>query len=64
MADKIIIAVDKDLHLVKDEYDERDWSSDTTSVQSSLYRGLVEHGRKYQALKPDEYCFPADEKQF
>ncbi|KAJ6003805.1 hypothetical protein N7540_012945 [Penicillium herquei] len=64
MADKIIIAVDKDLHLVTDEYDERDWSSDTTSVQSSLYRGLVEHGRKYQALKPDEYCFPADEKQF
>ncbi|KAJ6028868.1 hypothetical protein N7540_004444 [Penicillium herquei] len=62
MGDDIIIAVDQDLHLITDDYG--DLSSDTTSVRSSLYRGLVEHGRRYQALKPDEYCFPADEKQF
>ncbi|KAJ5706538.1 hypothetical protein N7488_006339 [Penicillium malachiteum] len=62
MVDDIKIAVDEDLHLITDDYG--DLSSDTTSVGSSLYRGLIEHGRRYQALKPDEYCFPADEKQF
>lgn len=62
MVDDIRIAVDQDLHLVTDDYG--DLSSDTTSVRSSLYRGLIEHGRRYQALKPDEYCFPADETQF
>ncbi|KAJ6004699.1 hypothetical protein N7540_013068 [Penicillium herquei] len=62
MVDDISIAVDQDLHLITDDYG--DLSSDTTSVRSSLYRGLVEHGRRYQAIKPNEYCFPADEKQF
>ncbi|KAJ5274108.1 hypothetical protein N7478_009233 [Penicillium angulare] len=63
MSDEIIIPVDNDIHLVGDDYSE-DCNSDTTSIQSSIYRGLIENGRRYQSLKPEEYCFPADERQF
>lgn len=62
--DKIHIAVDPDLHLMTDEYDSQDWNSETTSIGSSVYRGMMENGRRYQSLKSDEYCFPADEQQF
>lgn len=61
---EISIAVDPDVHLRQDEYDPRDWNSETTSVGSSIYRGIMENGRRYQSLKEDEYCFPADEQQF
>lgn len=39
--------------------------SDTTSVSSSIYKGVFEHGRRYQSLKENaDYWSPADEKQF
>ncbi|KAJ5540463.1 hypothetical protein N7494_005539 [Penicillium frequentans] len=64
MTDKITVDVDPDLHVIRDEYSPEDWQSETTSIGSSLYRGLMENGRRYQSLKSDEYCFPADERQF
>lgn len=64
MTDNITVDVDPDLHVIKDEYSPEDWQSETTSIGSSLYRGLMENGRRYQSLKSDEYCFPADERQF
>lgn len=64
MAEKITLDVDPNLHLINDEYSPEDWQSETTSIGSSLYRGLMENGRRYQSLKSDEYCFPADERQF
>lgn len=38
--------------------------SDRTSVTSSLYRGIWENGRRYQAYKEGDYWQPADEQQF
>lgn len=64
MANEINIAVDPAVHLIKDEYDPQDWNSETTSIGSSIYRGIMENGRRYQSLKSEEYCFPADEQQF
>ncbi|KAJ5642917.1 uncharacterized protein N7484_005424 [Penicillium longicatenatum] len=64
MTDQITVDVDPDLHIITDEYSPEDWASETTSIGSSLYRGLMENGRRYQSLKSDEYCFPADERQF
>ncbi|KAJ5683372.1 hypothetical protein N7462_006537 [Penicillium macrosclerotiorum] len=57
------ITIDPDVHLAQDEYDSQDWMSETTSIGSSIYNGIFENGRRYQALKADEYCFPADEQQ-
>ncbi|KAJ5414522.1 hypothetical protein N7509_001149 [Penicillium cosmopolitanum] len=45
-------------------YDIDDWQSETTSIGSSMYRGLEENGRKYQTLKATESFTPSDEKQF
>ncbi|KAJ5636924.1 uncharacterized protein N7484_010237 [Penicillium longicatenatum] len=38
--------------------------SETTSVTSSIYRGLVENGRRYQTMRENQYWSPADELQF
>ncbi len=37
---------------------------ETASVISSIYRGYLENGRKYQSLKGEGYFLPADEQQF
>lgn len=37
--------------------------SDTTSVTSSIYRGITQHGRRYQTTREGDYWGPADEKQ-
>lgn len=37
--------------------------SDWTSVTSSLYKSVLEHGRRYQSFKEGEYCIPVDEQQ-
>ena len=41
-------------------------ASDTTTLNSSVIRGYVEHGRKYQTLREGagQYFVPADDKQF
>lgn len=38
--------------------------SDTTSIISSIARGYVEHGRRYQITKSDTPGIPSDDKQF
>lgn len=37
--------------------------SDTTSVASSIYRGITHHGRRYQTTREGDYWGPSDEKQ-
>jgi hypothetical protein len=59
------IAVDPDLHLVSsEEHDPEDWRSETTSIGSTLYEGMLENGRRYQSLREAGYFSPSDEKQF
>ncbi|CAG8386125.1 unnamed protein product [Penicillium salamii] len=41
-----------------------DQRRETTSIGSSIYRGLEENGRRYQTLSRKEYIVPSDEKQF
>ncbi|KAH8694893.1 S-adenosyl-L-methionine-dependent methyltransferase [Talaromyces proteolyticus] len=41
-----------------------DSASETTSVTSSIYRGLTENGRRYQSYRDHDYWGPSDEKQF
>lgn len=42
----------------------KDWQSETTSLSSTLYRGYIEHGRRYQTLREGQYWGPSDEQQF
>ncbi|KAJ5341794.1 hypothetical protein N7541_010918 [Penicillium brevicompactum] len=41
-----------------------DVSSGTTSLASSIYRGVFENGRRYQTVREGEYWCPCDEQQF
>lgn len=36
--------------------------SDTTSISSSIRRGVVENGRRYQTLREGSYWGPADDQ--
>ncbi|KFY84758.1 hypothetical protein V500_09021 [Pseudogymnoascus sp. VKM F-4518 (FW-2643)] len=38
--------------------------SETTSIASSMYRGYIENGRRYQTIREDNYWGPSDEQQF
>ncbi|CAG8148345.1 unnamed protein product [Penicillium salamii] len=58
------IAVDPDLYAPGWTASPDDWQSETTSIGSSLYRGLLDNGRRYQSLSNKEYCIPSDELQF
>ncbi|KAJ5788802.1 uncharacterized protein N7518_005813 [Penicillium psychrosexuale] len=58
------IAVDPDLYAPASSYSPDDWQSETTSIGSSIYRGLMDNGRRYQSLSNKEYCIPSDEQQF
>lgn len=39
-------------------------SRDHGSVRSSIYRGIIQHGRRYQSLREGSYYAPADAAQF
>ncbi|KAJ5731698.1 uncharacterized protein N7483_006206 [Penicillium malachiteum] len=41
-----------------------DYQSETTSIASSTYRGLIEDGRRYQTMRENKSWSPADEQQF
>lgn len=58
------IAVDPDLYTTDGPYYPDDWQSETTSIGSSIYRGLMENGRRYQTLNSKEYLIPSDEQMF
>lgn len=45
-------------------YGGSDSNSDTTSVSSSIYQGVIQHGRRFQSYNVGEYHAPADERQF
>ncbi|KAJ5100860.1 hypothetical protein N7456_006912 [Penicillium angulare] len=45
-------------------YEPEDWQSKTTSIASDLYKGFMENGRRYRALRSSGYFSPADERQF
>ncbi|KAJ5783116.1 hypothetical protein N7457_004890 [Penicillium paradoxum] len=55
------IAVDPDVYVA--EYGD-DWQSETTSIGSSIYQGMMENGRRYQTLSSKEYLIPSDEQAF
>ena len=46
----------------RDESDECEGDLDTLSISSSIYRGQVEHGRRY--ARDTDYIAPSDDKQF
>ncbi|OQE90316.1 hypothetical protein PENNAL_c0012G10148 [Penicillium nalgiovense] len=60
------IVVDPDFYTMATGYDmdPQDLQSDTTSLASTIARGRVENGRRYQATKEDDYWGPSDEQQF
>ncbi|KGO40325.1 hypothetical protein PEX1_062550 [Penicillium expansum] len=60
------IAVDPDFYSMVNGYgmDAQDLQSDTTSIASAIARGRLENGRRYQAIKEDDYWGPSDEQQF
>ena len=37
---------------------------DTTSIASSIFRGLIENGRRYQTVRDGEYLQPSDDQQY
>ncbi|KAJ6014010.1 hypothetical protein N7540_008601 [Penicillium herquei] len=59
-----VIAIDPDVHTEVEPYLLDDFQSETTSLASAIARGRMENGRRYQALKEDDYWSPSDEKQF
>ncbi|KAJ5894943.1 hypothetical protein N7495_006634 [Penicillium taxi] len=63
MADQHI-AVDVDVYTAEGAYYPDDWQSETTSIGSSIYRGLIENGRRYQTLSNKEYLIPSDDQMF
>ncbi|KAJ5471467.1 hypothetical protein N7530_008824 [Penicillium desertorum] len=73
MADEPI-AVDPDLHVINNTHYPDDWQSETTSIGSSIYRGLVGNGQTGRLIAHPRnipsrdltyiYSLPSDERQF
>ncbi|KAJ5732487.1 hypothetical protein N7493_003968 [Penicillium malachiteum] len=64
MTEVDIIAVDPNVYQADDNQYPDDWQSETTSIGSSIYRGLMENGRRYQSLRSDDYLLPVDDPSF
>ncbi|KAJ5688889.1 hypothetical protein N7462_003281 [Penicillium macrosclerotiorum] len=58
------ITPDPDLHLSKDITDPDDWQSETTSLASTICKGLLENGRRYQTLRATDSHVPSDDQMF
>ncbi|KAJ6121329.1 S-adenosyl-L-methionine-dependent methyltransferase [Penicillium capsulatum] len=58
------IVVDPDEEEADPGFNCGDSQADTVSVSSTIYRGLVENGRRYQVIRENEYWSPADDLQF
>ncbi|KAJ5220978.1 uncharacterized protein N7469_009865 [Penicillium citrinum] len=60
------IAVDPDFYEMAPKYntEPQDFASETTSLASTIAKGRLENGRRYQAIKEDDYWGPSDEQQF
>lgn len=63
--ENVKIAPDPELCLSEEErYEPDDWKSETYSIASNLYKGVMENGRRYQTLRQGDYFSPSDEQQF
>ncbi|KAJ5153940.1 uncharacterized protein N7500_009379 [Penicillium coprophilum] len=62
MAEKI--AVDSDFYTLTQDWEPQDFRSETTSIASSIAKGRLENGRRYQSMKEDDYWSPSDDQQF
>ncbi|KAJ6178219.1 hypothetical protein N7519_008680 [Penicillium mononematosum] len=62
MAEKIV--VDANYYTLTQDWEPEDFQSETTSISSSIAKGRLENGRRYQAMKEDDYWSPSDEQQF
>lgn len=58
------IAIDPDFYHLTKDWEPQDFESETTSIASTIAKGRLENGRRYQALRDDNYWSPSDEKQF
>ncbi|KAJ5171958.1 hypothetical protein N7492_004551 [Penicillium capsulatum] len=58
------IVVDPDFYDLSNSYQPDDFQSQTESLASKIYRGVIENGRRYQAIREGKYWAPADERQF
>ncbi|KAJ5152055.1 hypothetical protein N7492_010350 [Penicillium capsulatum] len=58
------LAADRDQYILDDLHNSNDADSDTTSLASRIYRGVMKNGRRYQTIREDNYWCPADEQQF
>ncbi|KAF3384708.1 Secondary metabolism regulator LAE1 [Penicillium rolfsii] len=58
------IAVDPYFYSMKGNDEPDDFRSETTSIASTIAKGRLENGRRYQATKEDNYWGPSDEQQF
>lgn len=58
------IAVDPDFYALTKDWEPEDFESETTSIASTIARGRLENGRRYQAMKENDYWSPSDEQQF
>ncbi|KAJ5755544.1 hypothetical protein N7533_005087 [Penicillium manginii] len=60
------ITVDPDFYAMHSSYhtEPQDFASETTSLASTIAKGRLENGRRYQAIKDDDYWGPSDEQQF
>ncbi|KAJ5457249.1 hypothetical protein N7530_012523 [Penicillium desertorum] len=50
--------------LGRNDYVDSDFASETTSLSSSVYRGVFENGRRYQTVREGASWCPSDEQQF
>ncbi|KXG51517.1 uncharacterized protein PGRI_089100 [Penicillium griseofulvum] len=58
------IAVDADFYVLTQDWEPQDFQSETTSIASSIAKGRLENGRRYQSMKDHDYWSPSDEQQF
>ncbi|OQE21983.1 hypothetical protein PENSTE_c011G04568 [Penicillium steckii] len=58
------IAVDPDFYTMEEDGNQDDFNSETTSIASTIAKGIIENGRRYQAMKENDYWSPSDEQQF
>ncbi|CDM32877.1 unnamed protein product [Penicillium roqueforti FM164] len=58
------IAVDSDYYTLTKDWEPEDFQSETTSIASTIAKGRLENGRRYQAMKEDDYWSPSDDQQF
>ncbi|KAJ5912936.1 hypothetical protein N7504_001819 [Penicillium tannophilum] len=58
------ILVDPSFQAIKGKANYDDIHSETYSLASSIYRGVMENGRRYQTMREGEYWGPADDQHF